>query len=406
MLLTLHAALGVAALALLPHRWSPERIASWSDTFVPAFAAGALGFVLVTFVFFGRASGLVGLALAAVAAGWAGATVCGKVLFPASISFERAVGPAAVALALATLAWAARARGRRLASAGAAVLGATLGGVVVAGQRAPDPSTRPSGGALATVKGEPTNDDATSGQVSFPCGKGEHVRVAPLLTFERRSPDRTWAALAPSDDGPRRRMDAFVREAKGFRAHYLDDGASTLLATKDAKGLDVEAMTELPAPVFSDRAAFALVRVPFAAWVALSPTRKERFDGDPETVAHLEADGTFRVEEGGTPRAKGLLDRAAPLTLEVGHAGAASASCRITLKDWAAQASTEEDLGVPEDRIEITARPSGAGTGELVVVFSLAQPVGRGFPRTVGHADGVYADRIRVDTTMDPARIQ
>ena len=403
MILTLHAALGVAALALLPHRADPDRLASWSDTLVPAFGTCALGFVLVTFVFLARATQLVGLAMAAVAAGWAGATITGKLLFPASISLERAIGPLALALGLATLAWAARSKKARLATGGAAALGAALGAVVVAGQRAPDPSTHPSGGALAKVTGEPTSDDASAGQVSFPCGKGEHVRIAPLLTFERRSPDRTWPALSPLDDGPRRRMDAFAKDARGFRAHYVDaqEEAATLIATKDPKGLDVEAMTELPAPVFSDRAAFAVVKIPFAAWVALSPTGRERFDGDPEAVAHLDADGTFRVREGGVERAKGRLERGAALALDIGHAGGPP-SCHLTLKDWAAQASTEEELGVPEDRIEITAH----GLTELLVVFSLARPFGRGLPRSVGHAAGVYADRIRVDTTMDPARIK
>ncbi|MBX3210850.1 MAG: hypothetical protein KF850_02320 [Labilithrix sp.] len=413
--LTVHAAAFAAAVALRPRGFAFGDLHAWSSTWLPAAAAIVTAGALVRFVFF-RSSGLfVSLVSAAIAGGWLAAVVTGSALFPVSIGVERAVGPAALALALATLAWATKLR--TAPSLAAAGVGALMGAFSIFAERAPSPSTRPLGGELAEVKGEPSKDDAATGQVSFPCGK-EHVRVRPLLTFESRSPDATWTALAPPEAfGPRRTFEAFAKEKSGFRARYADDGETSLVATKDAKGLDIEAVSRLPRAVYSHLNAFATIYVPFEAAVAFGPTGRERFDVEPEDYpagrplrfAYLGADVAFHVvrasESANGPYeelASGRLGRDEPLAIEIGHRDGGAGSCKLTFADWTSQVSTEPSpsagWGVPQNSIQLHARGK-----EALIVLTLAETgVGRGF-QSVGHAPGVYRNRIRVDTVMTAA---
>jgi hypothetical protein len=410
--LTIHAAACAVALVYLPRGFAPSDLHAWTDTWLPLAAALVIVVALVRFVFF-RSSGLfVSLVSAAIAGGWLAAVVTGNALFPVSINMERSVGPAAIAIALATVAWATKLRLWPSLTAGA--IGAVLGAVEVYGQKAPPPSTRPLGGTLADVHGEPTKDDAATGQVSFPCGK-EHVRVRPLLTFESRSPDATWTVLAPPGAfGPRRKFEAFAKEKNGFRARYTDDGESSLVATKDAKGLDIEAMSKLPHAVHSHLNAFTLIHVPFETTVAFSPTGQERFSVDPSDypsgrpmqLAYLGADIAFHVvrasdaEKGPyTELAKGRLGRDEPLTIDIRHKDGSPGTCKLTFKDWAAQVSTEASpsagWGVPQNSIQLISRGK-----EALIVLTLAETgPGRGW-HSVGHAEGTYRNRVRVDTGM------
>lgn len=410
--LTVHAAAFAAAAALRPRGFALSDVRAWSYTWLPAAAATVTVSALVRFVFF-RSSGLfVSLVSAAIAGGWLAAVVTGSVMFPVSIGVERAIGPAALALALATLAWATKLRTAQ--SLAAAVVGAAIGAVEVLAERAPPPSTRPLGGDLAEVKGEPSKDDAATGQVSFPCGR-EHVRVRPLLTFESRSPDATWTALAPPEAfGPRRQFEAFAKEKNGFRARYADDGESTLVATKDPKGLDIEAVSRLPRPVHSHLNAFSTIYVPFEATVAFGPTGQERFAVEPDDYpagrplrfAYLGADIAFHVVRASeaangpyTELAKGRLGRDEPLTIEIRHRDGSAGICTLTFADWTSQVSTEPSpsagWGVPQNSIQLHARGK-----EALIVLTLAETgVGRGW-QSVGHAEGVYKNRVRVDTVM------
>ncbi len=411
--LTIHAAVCALALVFLPRGFAASDIHSWSDTWLPATAAIVIVVGLIRFVFF-QASGLfVSLLTAAVAGGWFAAIVTGNVLFPASIGVERSVGPTAIAIALATLAWATKLR--TWPSLAAGLVGAAFGFVEVLAQKAPPPSTRPAGGTLADVRGEPTKDDAASGQVSFPCGK-ERVRVRPLLTFESRSPDATWTVLAPPDAfGPRRKFEAFAKEKNGFRARYTDDGESSVVATKDAKGLDIEAVSTLPQPVYSHLNTFATIHVPFEASVAFGPTGPQTFpiepsdypSGRPMQLAYLGADMALHVVRASDAEkgpfvelAKARLGRDEPLTIEIRHKDGSPGTCKLTFKDWASQVSTEPSptagWGVPQNSIQLLSR----GNNDALIVLTLAETgPGRGW-HSVGHAEGTYRNRIRVDTVM------
>ena len=332
--LTVHAAACALALVYLPRGFPPSDIHSWSNTWLPAAAGVVIASALVRFVFFQSSGLFVSLVTAAIAGGWLAAVATSSVLFPTSFDVERAIGPGAIAIAIATLAWATKLR--TAPSLAVAVIGAAFGVVEVLAQRAPLPSTRPAGGAVAEVKGEPTKDDAATGQVSFPCGK-EHVRVRPLLTFESRLPDATWTVLAPPDAfGPRRKFEAFLKEKNGFRAFYTDDGTTSLVATKDAKGLEIEAVSKLPRAVYSHLNAFTTIYVPFETSLSFSATASDKLviepadfpGGGPLSFAYLGPDMAFHVvrasdaEKGPfTELAKGRLGRDEPLAIEIPSQG-------------------------------------------------------------------------------------
>jgi hypothetical protein len=259
------------------------------------------------------------------------------------------------------------------------------------------------------VHGEPTKDDAASGQISIPCGK-EHVRLRPLLTFESRSPDATWTLLAPPQAfGPRRRFEAFAKDKAGFRARYTDDGESTLVATRDAKGVDVEATSTLPSAVYSHLNTFTTIHVPFEAELAFGPLGPRTFPiepadypaGRPAHLAYLGPDLQFRVvraadaEKGPyTELAKGPLHRDEALVLEIRPKS--GGGCRLRFADWTAQLSTEPSptagWGVPQNSIQF----SRHGVDGLVVLTLAETGPGRGW-LSVGHAPGTYKNRIRVD---------
>ncbi len=418
--LTVHAVACALALVYLPRGFTPSDIHSWSNTWLPAAAVLVIVGALLRFVFFQSSGLFVSLVSAAIAGGWLAAVGTSAFLFPVSFDVERAIGPGAIALALGTLAWATKLR--TAPSLVAALVGAAFGFVEVLALKAPPPSTRPAGGALAEVKGEPTKDDAATGQVSFPCGK-EHVRVRPLLTFESRSPDATWTVLAPPDAfGPRRKFEAFAKEKNGFRASYTDDGVTSLVATKDAKGLEIEAVSKLPRAVYSHLNTFTTIYVPFetslsfsatsatgAEKIALEPTDFPA--GGPLQLAYLGADMALHVvrasdDEKGpyTELAKGRLGRDEPLTIEIRHKDGSPGTCKLTFKDWTSQVSTEPSpsagFGLPQNSIQLHSRGK-----EAFIVLTLAETgPGRGW-QSVGHAEGTYRNRIRVDTVMtEPGR--
>lgn len=415
--LTIHAAAFLVAVVTLPRGFGLDDIHAWTNTLLPAAAGLVIVATLIRFVFM-QSSGLpVSIASAAVAGGWLAAVITGHLLFPVSFGLERAIGPLSIALALATLAWALRMV--TLFSVVGAIAGAAVGVVVIWGQRAPPPSTRPAGGTLAEVKGDATKDDAASGQVSFPCGKG-YIRLRPLLTFESRSPDRTWTVLAPPDAfGPRRKLEAFAKEKNGFRARYSDDGETSLIATKDAKGIDIEAVSKLPRAVYSHLSSFTTIHVAFEATIAFSPTENQVFSiepadyptGRPTQLGYLGADMAFHVVRASdadkgpyTELAKGRLGRDEPITIELRHKDGSSGACRLTFKDWAAQVSTEPSpsagWGLPQNSIQFFAR----GGAEAVVILTLAETgPGRGW-HSVAHAEGTYKNRVRIDTVTTPAR--
>jgi hypothetical protein len=407
--LAVHLAAGIAALILLPHGFAPDDLHLWSNTVIPALASVVTATALVRFFFFRSRASTVSVLVAAASGGWTSAVITGAVLFPTSMSPARCAAPASVALALLVFAW--WAAERRALSIVALVVGGGLGAVVILAQRAPLASTRPVGGALSEVRGEPSSEDAAVGQVAFTCGKNK-MRIKPLLSFQSRSPDRTWPLLAGGDAGNRRKLSHYVKTPTGFRAAYIDDGESTIVAVRDKNGLalDIEATSKLPEPVYARVNAWTTIHLPFEATLTFGPTGATRFPIEPAgpapgftQLAYLGADLVFRVVRASATDvgpfaelAKGHLGRDEPLTIEIRPRDEKDKGCRLVFKDWPAQVSTEASpstgWGVPQNAIQLSSRD-----GEALIVLALADAgAGRG-PGSVGHAEGTYKNRLRVE---------
>ena len=408
--LLLHLGAAFVALVFLPHGFPLTSLHLWSNTALPALAVLTIVGVLVRYAFRPSSPLAVTLLLAAAAGGWTFAVVLGAVLFPISVPLARCVVPGGVALWLLVVArWAAL---RAALSLAALAVGGAVGVLVTQAQRAPEPSTRPSGGTLAEVQGPATSDEAATGQLIVACGKGK-LRLNPLLTFQSRSPDRTWVLLAPSGEiGQRRAMSHYTKTANGFRATCTDDGESSLVVTRDKTGLiDIEAITVLRAPVYSHLNTWTAVHVMFDATVAFGPTGTTRFpiepadypSGRPTQLAYLGEDLAFRVvrardaEKGPfNELAKGRLTRDETLTMEIRPRDEKDKGCRLVFKDWSAQVSTDASptagWGVPANSIQFFSRD-----GEGVVFLALAETgPGRGYD-SVGHAAGTYRNRLHVE---------
>lgn len=407
--LALHLIAGIVALVLLPRGFGLTNVHLWSNTVVPAVSVSASVAAFVRLLF-RRSWAPVGALVAAAAGGWTVAVFVGAFLFPSSMTLSRCAAPMAVASALLGLAW--WARERAAVTVTALVIGGALGAVEVYAQRAPSPSTRPSGGTLAEVRGEAASDEAATGQIIVPCGKGK-LRLNPLLSFQSRSPDATWVLLAADDELRQRRvLTHYAKTPNGFRASYTDDGDSTLVATKDKSGaLDIEGLTRLSSPVYSHLNTWTVIHLAFDAALSFGPTGATRFPvepadypaGRPTQLAYLAEDLAFHVvrardaEKGPfSELAKGPLTRDESLTIEIHPRDERDKGCRLVFKDWAAQVSTEESptagWGLPQNSVQFFSRD-----GESIIVLALAETgPGRGFD-TVGHAAGTYRNRLRIE---------
>lgn len=274
--LLLHVVASIEALLLLPHGFKLTDIHLWSNTVVPAVALLVTAAALVRYLFFRSSPLLLGVLVAAAGGGWLVAVVTGAVLYPISMPAARLAAPAAVALVLVALGWWSKERAM----------------------------TRPAGGALPDVQGEAASDEAATGQIVVPCGKGK-LRLNPMLTLQSRSPDRTWVLLAPPQDLRKQRaLTHYTKTPTGLRASYTDDGDSTLVVTKDKSGaVDVEALTRLAAPVYAHLDTWTTVHVSFDATVTFGPTATTRFSfepadcpaGRPMQLAYLGEDLAFHV---------------------------------------------------------------------------------------------------------------
>lgn len=306
----------------------------------------------------------------------------------------------------------------------ALLIGASVGVLVALAQRAPAATTHP--GFTHVLEGPPSwtkepdaaanaanvgvaEFDAASATLDVRCGDSV-VAVRPLLTFDSRSPDRTWTSLAPpSSHGSHRRLDRAWRTSAATYAKYSDDGHSTLLVTQADDGFVVDAQSDVPTDIYSHLNSFTSLQ--FAgtgAQLAFSATGDTWFDivpadyptGRPARMATLYADGRLRVVEASDGEkgpfhtlAEGMTSNTGPLILRLRLAS--GAECSFEFADWAAQASTalspSAGWGMPQNSIQFF-----AGATHSLILFTLADTgPGRGW-ESVGHAHGGYRNRVRV----------
>src|SRR5262249_38371848 len=89
------------------------------------------------------------------------------------------------------------------------------------------------------------------------------IVIAPLLSFESRSPDRCWTVFASGRDriGPRRRLTAIQRTSDHVRLGFDDPEGNTFAEQVwlQEDKLFIEAFNALPVPVYSHLNTFAQV---------------------------------------------------------------------------------------------------------------------------------------------------
>lgn len=323
-----------------------------------------------------------------------------------------------------------------------ALMAACVGALIPWSQRGPAPSTAPANEQLPDMPpaagGERVELPVTldgdvqvvprDGSVKVRLNKVSVV-IQPLLTFISRSPDRCWSALAPRADRepvPRKLVAGHFAGSAVWIKHASDvssvlrvsvpSGRRRAIASQQAPGpVSIDAFCQLDRPVYSHLNSFCEFEVSGFQSLELSfspcpdtPIEVTVSDypvGRPRRVAFLDADGLFQIvetasgEKGPFRRlAAGPLPKSAPLTITLHDRG--RSLCRITLDDWSSQVSTDlsptAGWGLPMNAIEF-ARYDESTPGAAVIWVTLAgTSVGRGFD-TVGHAAGVYRNRIRIE---------
>jgi hypothetical protein len=300
----------------------------------------------------------------------------------------------------------------------AAVAGWTLPG----SQRAPDPATAPSGSPMPDVPGLTTdhkliklNKDAqlhpADGHVVIRRDKVV-LNVLPMLSFSDRSPDRCWLTLAPAKQifSTTRTLVSKLHDAARWTLFYRDEDVSVLDVSLADGAVEIDSRSRLPRPIFSHANSFAELAIQGhqELTVTFSPAATKRIAPAPVTaparLAYLDELGVFHVMQASdqhrgpfTEIAAGPMKRTEPLVLTLYDRD--KAVFRVILKDWAAQASTQlsptAGAGIPVNAIELM-RGGEPKSSPVLLAFTLAGTmIGRGV-QTVGHAAGVYRDRLTI----------
>jgi len=355
-------------------------------------------------------------------------TITGAALFPVSLG----AALAASAVATVALGWlwiAAWGRGRlftrEAAIAGAAA--AMIGAGVAWSQRAPRASTRPLGEPAPAVSGELTGTAprrvGPRATVIPPRGivrveGGVSLEIAPLLQFISTSPDRCWTLFAPEGShrpAPWRLTQ--VQHAGDAESgwSYAGDAERRLWVRASGEAVDIDASTELAAPVYSHLNSFTRMTMlghrrltlEFAAapGQSIDVLPSDYPVGRPQRFAYVGDDEVLRVMEATsgekgpfTELAAGPLPDGAPLVIIVRDED--RPVWRLTLFDWNTQRgrslSPTAGWSVPGATIEFT-RGDDPEVSVVEVWISLASTsVGRGFD-SIGHSPGIYRNRIRIE---------
>jgi hypothetical protein len=410
---------------LMPGGFPGSSTEFWINQVAPPLVVGGLLTALVARGRFSEA--ILAPMLATIPIFWMAFGVSSRIVFP--VSSGSAWNVLFVAGAALTGLWVRQFRFRvrpvwlvPVLAVAAAVAGWTFPGAL----RAPEPATAPAGAPLGAVPAGATDPKLirlTKDAQLHPVDGRVVVRrdrivlnVQPMLSFADRSPDRCWTALAPAEENVAtvRTLVSKLHDAAGWSLFYKDEDASVLdVATRDG-AIQLDARSRLPRPVFSHVNSFTELTVQGdqKLSVSFSPLPQTRIDiaaaTEPARFAYVDEGGTFHVTQASQRQvgpfheiAAGHLGRGEPLVLTIYDGD--KAAFRVTIEDWAAQASTQlsptAGWGIPVNAIEL------AGGGDLqspraLISFSLATTsIGRG-TQTVGHAAGVYRNRITL--TLPP----
>jgi hypothetical protein len=302
-------------------------------------------------------------------------------------------------------------------------LAAAIAGWILPGtQRAPDPSTQPSASALPEVPAGPHDQKLIklSREAQLRPGDGRVVvkrdavvlNVQPMLTFADRSPDRLSSSMTPDDraGATTRTLVSKVHDGQRWLLSYKDEDASALEVTARDGAVQLDSSSRLPQPIFSHANSWCELTVQGhkKLTVSFSPTPQLRIEVPavtaPAHFAYLDESGTFHVMESETRQrgpyrelAAGKLGRNQPLTLTLYDSD--KPIFTVALTDWAQQLSTAlspaAGSGIPVNAIELQRGGDPDASPVLISLTLAATTIGRGTP-TVGHAAGVYRDRVSV----------
>lgn len=300
--------------------------------------------------------------------------------------------------------------------------------------RSPAPSTVPHGqfpedlGSLEPVRtsvqiGDLARLDPTQANITFTVGR-RFVQVEPLLTFGQRSPDATWTVLASRSGRrqPDREYDGLAHRDGAVVAGYTDrvEGESVLADSRltitpvNSRSFAISADTRLWRPVFSHLNTFTQVTLAGhkRLRIAFSAIPGRQFDvmyagypaGSPAQFVYVGTDRRLHIArarsgEKGPFSELGSGDLEGPLVISFFDGD--EPIFDVELIDWADQASTElspaAGWSVPQNAIEFGLLSEDPRSPATIFVSLASTSVGRGWS-SVGHAEGVYRNRIVIRT--------
>ena len=374
-------------------------------------------------------------ALGALAALWIAAAISARITFPMTFRLLW-VGPLIVGIVIggAAVAGFKRSESSRWFAIGVSVvLASVCGAAVPIAQRGSLPDTRPANVEIL-YRQSGAGSQLPNGAVKLSAGvqvipkegiitqSSTHrmISVEPLLTFQSRSPDRCWTLFArgKARRGPARQFTGLEELGRRVKVSYRDDDLTTLEveASDISRITHIESISRLPLPVWSHLNSFAQLAVTArgALSVSFSPCPDARIEirasdypfGRPARFAFLDAGDVFHVVEARSAEkgpfrelASGRLRKDAALAMT--FFDDATPVFRVTLADWAAQAgrqiSPTAGWRIPVNAIEFSL---WAGSTAQVFITLAGTSVGRGY-ESVGHAAGVYRNRMSIESLAD-----
>ncbi len=366
-------------------------------------------------------------------------------LFPVSLISVWIVGPVILALGgivvacLTTLTL--REKRTPLWILGAVMVPALiLGAFLPFSQKGTEPATRPAGESIDQKNGAGETDSVDAVRLAdnvvvnpstaslYTARENTQMHVLPVLTFLSRSPDGFWSLFSPQAERfGTRTLSGLRQKDSEVELTYEDDGLSKLQIeyspTDDA--IEIDARSQFEKPVYSHLNFYTQLMVrhqdvsrPTSRRLFLSfspcpaPIEVKEMDypvGRPMRLAYLDGTNTFRVVEATTGEkgpfrelASGRMEQDDPLVITIQDEE--KELYRITLKDWARQASKQlsptAGWGLPENAIGFHFGGSPADKKKrdwaLIDITLANTSVGRGFD-TVGHAPGTYVNNMKIE---------
>jgi hypothetical protein len=415
--------LGAAALWwwMMPGGFPTSATQFWVNQLAPPLVMAALLAALFTRGKIGQT--ILPLVLAALIVFWMAFAISARLLF--FESFASAWNLPFIAGAVLGGLWVRQFRVHRppLVAIAAVVVVAALAGWSFPGtQRAPAPSTQPATVPFGNPPSGPSDHKTVklTKDAQFRPGDARLVmrrdavvmNVNPLLTFADRSPDRCWVALAPDGRSfaTTRTLTARGHDGEVSSFVYKDEDHSLLDVTTRNGVVQLDARSRLGQPVFAHASSYAELAVQGhrKLSVSFSPAPQQRVEvpalGAAARFAYVDGNERFHIAQASqrqrgpfTEVASGRLRRGDPLSVTIYDGD--KALFVVTLADWAAQVSTELSPtagdGLPMNVIELV-RGGEPDSAPVLISFALAATtIGRG-TQSVGHAAGVYRDRISV----------